>query len=71
MICEECQKLNKKSTIAIGNSMMTAVYYKPFYDENGKYHNHDANKKTTGYSCSNGHNWSVSIRGSCWCGWKG
>lgn len=71
MICEECQKLNKKSTIAIGNSMMTAVYYTPFYDENGKYHNHDNNKKTTSYSCSNGHKWSVSNWGSCWCGWKG
>jgi len=45
------------------------MYSPPFYDEEGKYHDHDPNSSSTSYSCSNGHTWAESSRSSCWCGW--
>lgn len=50
-------------------SMTTAMYCQPFYDEDGKYHHHDANTTTTEYRCSNGHQWTERTTGNCWCGW--
>lgn len=67
--CSRCLYQGKKSKITIGLSTKTLAYYPPFYDEQGKYHDHDANTTTTEYSCSNGHNWTESSTGSCWCGW--
>jgi len=71
MLCPKCQEENKKSKVYNGCTFCTAVYYRPYYDEEGTYHNHDANKRTTSYSCSNGHRFSVTDYGSCRCGWGG
>lgn len=69
MKCPECVKQNKNSCVYPGLSTTTAMYYYPYYDEKGNYHNHDGNITTTDYSCSNEHNFKIKILGSCWCGW--
>ena len=69
MKCPECVKEGKKSTVAVGMSMTTCMYFEPFYDEEGKYHNHDGNRTSTEMRCSNGHSWVHGSTGSCWCGW--
>ena len=69
MICETCKAEGKTSRVFDRGGSTTCAYYQPFYDENGKWHNHDGNITTTGYECSNGHRWTVESTGSCWCGW--
>lgn len=69
MKCSECTSQGLKSKVFPGAGMTTAMYCPPFFDEDGKYHNHDANITDVSYSCSNGHTWSSTIRNSCWCGW--
>ncbi len=71
MICKECKKKGLKSKIYPGVGSRTLLYCPPFYDEEGKLHDHDANTTTTDYFCSNGHKWSEKTTGSCWCGWSG
>jgi hypothetical protein len=71
MFCPQCQEEGKKSRVLPGpTSVRTLLYSQPYYDEDGKYHDHDRNTTTRGYSCSNGHSWSETKTGSCWCGWK-
>jgi hypothetical protein len=50
-----------------GMSTTTLMYCPPFYDEQGRYHHHDLNTTTTGYRCSNGHEWTESNQPKCWC----
>jgi len=71
MICPECKKSGLKSTVYPHGSSTTLMYCQPFYDEDGNFHYHDFNTTTTDYSCSNGHRWSESHKGKCWCGWDG
>lgn len=70
MICPECKKQGLKSKVYIGGSTSTLMYCQPFYDKEGKYHDHDYNSHTTTYSCSNGHHWTESPPNTCWCGWS-
>ena len=70
MICPECQKEGKKSKVYHQGYSATSMGYTPYYDENGKYHNHDPNATEAGYKCSNGHLWSEKIKKKCWCGWE-
>lgn len=66
MKCPECVKEGKKSKVY--DSMMfnsTCLHCPPFYDEDGEYHNHDLNIHSKGYSCSNGHQWSVALENKC------
>lgn len=69
MKCPQCKKEGKKSKVYPGVGYTTCMYCPPFYDEEGKYHNHDGNVTTQEYSCSNGHKWTERTTGSCWCGW--
>lgn len=70
MKCKECENTGLSSVVYEGLSSCTAAYYEPFYDEGGNRHNHDANERTTNYSCSNGHKWTIKSVKGCWCGWK-
>lgn len=70
MICPECLKENKESRVYPGVSYSTCMYYFPYYDEKGNFHNHDSNITTTDYSCSNDHKFQTKRSGSCWCGWR-
>jgi hypothetical protein len=69
MICPECKKEGLKSKVYPGPLITTMMWCPPFYDEDGKLHNHDSNTSTTSCRCSNGHTWVDSSIGSCWCGW--
>ena len=69
MKCPQCTKEGKKSQVYPGMCTTTLLFCPPYYDEDGKYHNHDSNTTTTQYKCSNGHEWVENTRGSCWCGW--
>ena len=71
MKCPVCVKEDKRSKVYGGVGMTTAAYYEPFYDEDGEYHHHDSNAHTAQYRCSNGHKFTVTTRGKCWCGWTG
>jgi hypothetical protein len=39
-----------------------------YYDEDGKYHNHDPNVEKRSCRCSRGHEFLVAVRHKCWCG---
>lgn len=65
MICVECKKLGLKSKIYPGVTSTTTVYYQPWYDEDGSYHNHDANIVTQSGGCSNGHYFTIQIPNTC------
>jgi len=70
MICPYCQEAGEKSCVypsAYGFS--TAMYCQPYYDEEGKYHNHDSNSHSTPYTCSKGHSWTEIAGNKCQCGW--
>lgn len=71
MICPQCKEQGLKSMVYPGPSRTTLLYCQPFYDEKGKYHDHDMNTTTTSYQCSNGHSWEEKNKKSCWCGWPG
>ena len=71
MFCPECEKQGLKSKVYIKDTSGTLVYHAPFFDEDGRYHNHDSNIYTIDYRCSNRHVFSVETRGTCWCGWRG
>lgn len=70
MICEECKKEEKKNILHIGLTTVTAMHFEPYYDEKGQYHYHNRNITTTYYKCSNGHEFTKNVSGSCWCGWS-
>jgi hypothetical protein len=70
VICEECLKAGLKSRVYVLGCMKTAMYCRPYYDEEGNFHHHDSNVVTEMFKCSNGHEWQKRSGGSCWCGWK-
>lgn len=69
MKCEICVAHGLKSIVNVGISTSTAMWCPPFYDEEGRFHDHDMNTTTTQYSCSNGHEWAEASKPTCWCGW--
>ena len=70
VICQACHEDGLRSRVYPGVGSVTAAYYQPFYDEVGRYHDHDNNTLTTQFTCAKGHRWTVQgPAGSCWCGW--
>ena len=67
--CSICVATGQKSTVTLGACMTTLAYFTPWYDENGKYHNHDGNASGCSMACSHGHGGYVDMRPKCWCGW--
>lgn len=65
MKCPDCVKENKKSSIQIGMTTSTCMYFPPFYDEEGEFHSHDSNGTSTSYHCSNGHSFNEHRTNSC------
>ena len=65
MKCPECVKEGKRSRVFVGGSFTTLMGFYPYYDDDGEYHSHDPNKKTTQFSCGNGHVWSKSHYTPC------
>ena len=71
MICPVCKEAGLKSTVTEGGTSETLVGYFPFYDEEGKHHDHNDNCRITSFKCSRGHRFSHRPQRTCWCGWKG
>lgn len=70
VLCAECQESGTKSRVyPPPGRIVTAMASYPYYDEEGRYHNHDPNGWTEEWSCSRGHRWLRSGAGRCWCGW--
>lgn len=67
--CPQCKTQGQTSRVYIGSAISTLAYSQPFYDESGKWHNHDPNIVKYSYSCSNGHKWESKESSKCWCGW--
>ena len=67
--CPTCVQQLLRSTVHEGTSKSTAVYCPPFYDEEGRRHHHDANRRSRSFRCSNGHSWIDHKPNTCWCGW--
>ena len=56
MICPQCKEEGLKSTItATSMYATTAMAYHTYYDEEGRYHQHNPNRSTARLSCSKGH----------------
>lgn len=69
--CQECYNQGlMPERINLVEGMVTAAYVSPFYDGEGKLHNHDTNRHTEELKCSNGHEFTRVIPHKCWCGWK-
>lgn len=66
MKCPQCIAEGKKSTVSSDGSMSTLMGFMTWCDEDGNTHQHDRNKVTTGYKCSNGHVF-VSVRNGSPC----
>lgn len=56
--CPECVESDQRSKVYSRGVFSTATGWSPFYDEDGAYHQHNPNKTTAVYSCSNGHEFS-------------
>lgn len=67
MKCPECVKENKKSIIYVGSITRTMMGSRPYYDENGIYHDHDYNSSMIEHSCSNKHSWNEIYKSNWSC----
>lgn len=73
MKCPTCVASGERSTVTPGYSVVTAMFANSFYDEDGQYHRHDPNSRTTSFGCSNGHEWADSTFPKCrigGCSWN-
>lgn len=64
ILCPVCQEKEMKSIVYVGMTLGTLLHCQPYYDEEGNYHYEDPNTYTTSYSCSKGHEWSISRGGN-------
>jgi len=69
LFCPTCYRSSVPSCVYVGARTSTLLSYVPFYDEDGKYHDHDPNMHNISFRCSRGHVWEEKIKYRCWCGW--
>lgn len=65
MICRKCQEEGKTSQVQSLGGSTTLMGWKPYYDEQGKFHNHNPNTERMVYRCSNGHTWDIVRKPPC------
>ncbi len=66
MKCPKCLEENTTSRIYMEmGGTVTCMGWMPYYDEEGRHHNHDPNSSTTGGTCSNGHQIVVTSLPKC------
>lgn len=64
--CPLCVEEGERSRLYPGPGMTTAgAVPEPYYDENGRYHNHDPNHTTRSFRCSREHRFTASLVHSC------
>lgn len=77
IICPECTTAGAKSKIVRsyrgGGATMDLGPPEPkfYFDDDNREHDHDENyqERRAGYTCSNGHTFTVNRTIPCWCGW--
>jgi len=66
MKCPECVASGQTSKLYPQGSTSTLMGWSgPYYDEQSEFHSHDPNTVTSGYTCSNGHNFGQSRKRPC------
>ena len=72
IICGQCKKHKKKSTIRLVSQDKPAQKLDIYWDEEGRQHFHNSNYNDEQYKCSNGHTFNiVYYPPDCpICGWK-
>lgn len=70
MKCIICSNSNKKSKCFVLAEETVKAQSNKFYDEIGRYHEHNSNVTFIHYRCSNGHSFKNKQINRCWCGWN-
>lgn len=65
MKCPECVKEGKTSRVYPKGRQVTLLGYHSYFDEAGVYHDHDPNRVTDFYRCSNGHEYTTKSMVTC------
>lgn len=66
MKCPECVTANQTSRVYPDMySVTTDMGWFSYYDEDGKYHNHNPNCHSESFSCSNGYKWGSDTLRKC------
>ena len=65
MKCPKCVENGQRSKAYNEGTSVTLMSYQPWYDEDGVYHDHDGNWRTTMFRCSNGHRWERKYHKAC------
>jgi hypothetical protein len=65
VICPICQRLDKKSQVKAGPGSTTLIGYTPYWDEGGRFHDHDPNLRSTVYHCTLGHGFEIRTQTPC------
>jgi hypothetical protein len=70
--CPECEKqsITPERIYTEPHSLTTDMAWYPYYDSENRYHDHNPNKISREYHCSNGHSFSGTQVNTCWCGWS-
>ncbi len=69
--CPTCvNKLDRPSKAYVLESSKSPVVYLPFFDEEGRRHDHDITVTIHQLQCSEHHRWIIEERQNCWCGWQ-
>jgi hypothetical protein len=63
--CPECVAQGQLSKVYIGGTIVTDMGTDRYYDEDGVFHNHDPNIRSTSYECSNKHYWYDGVMPKC------
>lgn len=63
--CVTCVEQGLRSRLFVGGTSSTLMGVDYYYDEEGEMHNHDPNWRSTRYSCSLGHKFTVSRKLRC------
>lgn len=53
--CPVCVEQNLRSSVHSQGTTATCLGFRPYHDEDGVYHSHDPNRRTTYYLCTNDH----------------
>lgn len=66
MRCPVCVETGEKSTVRGGGGTKTLLGGGgPYWDEDDVYHQHDPNRVTSYYTCSNNHRWTIKSLEPC------
>jgi hypothetical protein len=65
MKCPVCEEMDLKSKVFPGTQTTTLAMGESYYDEDGEWHDHDPNRTTRSFWCSQNHGWSTSSYRKC------